>query len=495
MANLSQNDFDIEYFKAFQACFNNRKELLETINNADYYLSDIRHRHITINDLFLEKNEDLGMKCAKLLIEQVRYQYQLLNHIPYNGDLQILLDEFSVDSGLKNLLSNEVTNHVHDLNIPETQTNVHIYLRTSITLEPINCQSLVQFTDKFLQLIIKKIQIHQDDCELDPCHRCESCKTLTDEDTDVDTTPLLKDFGSVYLTMNELQNDETDTTDHQDYPQDLNKLHKYVELNLSFNEQAATLQEEYSWERFKKIVLNKYEDLKRYYEENVESFKDMELPVVILYTDTNGVVKDVNCASISEARLKANSLQDISKDSFPVVLISTTDHKFPNIVSRKRMVQKFNYDSSSKVGEEETPSLAGTLQTPPGREPFEFQMLFYLDTSADTGSVGYNYHIIKHFILTVENINGSLEPAILCNFNSAKITTEEVLIFDVDEHPNWNAIGLCVLKNYRIYLDIRNRRVEIGRHEDVTENESDETFEVVFKKDIVVNSLPFPDDL
>jgi hypothetical protein len=312
------------------------------------------------------------------------------------------------------------------------------------------------------------------------------------EDSDHDTTPLLQDIALCSIT-DEFQNDKTDSIDF--HPHDLNNPRDSVELDLTFNEQAATLQEEYSWERCKKIVLKKYKDLKRYYEENVDSFKDMEQPVVILYTDTSGDVKVVNCPSIPEARLTANSLHDISEDSFPVVLISTTDYKSPNIVSRKRMVQKNNYESSSKVGEEETPSLPGTLQTPEGRKSFEYQMLFYLDTGADTGSVGYNYHIVKHFIFTVENINGSLEPAILCNFQSAKIVSEEVQIFDVDEHPNWNAIGLSILKNYRIYLDIRNGKVEIGRHEDVVVNETDETFQVIFKKDTVDRSLSFPDDL
>ena len=216
---------------------------------------------------------------------------------------------------------------------------------------------------------------------------------------------------------------------------------------------------------------------------------------MILYSDTNNVSKVVYCTFVAEVRVQANSLQDISNDPFSVVLISVTDYEFPKIISRKRMVQKFSSDSSCKVGEEETPSLVGTLQTPPGREPFDFPLLFYIDTSADTGSVGYNYHIIKHFILTVENINGSDEPAILCNFIFDNITGEDIQVFDVDEHPKWNAIGLSVLKNYRIYLDIRNGKVKIGKHEDVIEKESEETFQVIFKQETTDKSLSFPDDL
>ena len=262
------------------------------------------------------------------------------------------------------------------------------------------------------------------------------------------------------------------------------------------NDKASpTLQEEFSWKRFKATVLEKYNDLKRYYKENFKSFKDKELPVVILYSDTNNVSKVVYCTFVVEVRVQANSLQDISNDPFSVVLISVTDYEFPKIISRKRMVQKFSSDSSCKVGEEETPSLVGTLETPPGREPFDFPLLFYIDTGADTGSVGYNYHIIKHFILTVENINGSDEPAILCNFIFDNITGEDIQVFDVDEHPNWNAIGLSVLKNYRIYLGIRNGKVKIGKHEDVIEKESEETFQVIFKQETTDKSLSFPDDL
>jgi hypothetical protein len=66
MGNLSPNNS--EYFHAFLACFNNRDDLVDTINNVDYILSEIRDRPIiTINDLFLEKNDNLGMRCAKLL--------------------------------------------------------------------------------------------------------------------------------------------------------------------------------------------------------------------------------------------------------------------------------------------------------------------------------------------------------------------------------------------------------------------------------------------
>lgn len=485
MSNQIQSDS--EYFSAFQACFKNRSDLVDTINKIDYILSESESnqgRCFTVNDLFLEKSEKLGMRCAGLLLQQVRYQYHLLHHIPHNGDFEILLDEFHVDAGcLKHILSTEVRNH--DLSMTETQTFVHITCaETRIPFKPIECQSLVKFTDKFLQLILTKLQDHQNDCKLEKCNHCTS---LSEEDIEAHSSPLLKDFG-VY------EFDETDSTDCQEYRDFENPINR-MESNVSFNEQAGpTLQEEFTWEHFRTLVLRKYNDLKKYYEDNFKSFKDEELSVVILYTDTKDVVKVVYCASIAEARIRANSLQDISNDPFSVVLISVTDYEFPKIVSRKRMVQKLRPDSPSKVGEEESPSLLGTLQTPAGRKPFQFPLLFYIDTGADTGSVGYNYHIIKHFILTVENINGSYEPAILCNFVSDNITEEDIQVFDVDGNPDWNAIGLSVLKNYRIYLDIKNGKVKIGKHEDVIEEENEKTFQVIFKQEIA-KSIPFPDDL
>ena len=141
MSNLIRNDS--EYFEAFKTCFKNK----------------LKH---VFNDLFLEKSEDLEMKCASLLLKQVRYQYHLLRQIPHHGDFQTLLDEFNMDVGcLKYILSNEVTNH--DLRMTETQMSLHITCdMTKTPFKPIKCQSLVNFTDKFLQLIIAKLQNHQE---------------------------------------------------------------------------------------------------------------------------------------------------------------------------------------------------------------------------------------------------------------------------------------------------------------------------------------------
>ena len=157
--------------------FKNRNDLVEVISSVDYILSEsYRDRHITVNDLFLEKSEDLGMKCVSLLLKQVRYQYHLLRHIPHNGDFQTLLDEyeFNMDVAcLKYILSTEVTNH--DLRMTETQMSLHITCdKTKTPFKPIKCQSLVNFTDKFLQLIITKLQNHQEDCKVDNCVRCTS---------------------------------------------------------------------------------------------------------------------------------------------------------------------------------------------------------------------------------------------------------------------------------------------------------------------------------
>lgn len=76
-----------EYVIAVSECLENREELVNTISEADYALSETLNRNFTINDLFLMETDDLGMRCAKLLVKQVRHQYRILNHIPHNGDL------------------------------------------------------------------------------------------------------------------------------------------------------------------------------------------------------------------------------------------------------------------------------------------------------------------------------------------------------------------------------------------------------------------------
>ena len=155
----------------------------------------------------------------------------------------------------------------------------------------------------------------------------------------------------------------------------------------------------------------------------------------------------------------------------------------PNTVCRKK--QKLNFSKAG--GREDTPCIHGTLHTAPGAEHCKFPMLFYMDTGADSGSVGYNYNILKNSVLTACEINDSLEPAILCKVTSNTITGENVQEFDIDENPNWNAIGLSTLKNYITYLDFKNDKLLMRKHEDVTVQETEETTQVTFKKNIVSN--------
>ncbi|CAB4027214.1 Hypothetical predicted protein, partial [Paramuricea clavata] len=178
-----------------------------------------------------------------------------------------------------------------------------------------------------------------------------------------------------------------------------------------------------------------------------------------------------------EANGAAYSLEDISKDPFPVVCIKNNDKS--TAVSLKQMKES----CSTKVGQKETPSMRGTLHNVRSEEQGGFPLSFKLDTGADSGSVGYNYQIIKNFILTVaRTINAEPEPAILCKVESDTIARGGVQVFDIDEDPDWNAIGLSTLQNYGIFLNFKSGRVVIGKHDDVTVDDSEKEVRVTFKK-------------
>ena len=207
-------------------------------------------------------------------------------------------------------------------------------------------------------------------------------------------------------------------------------------------------------------VLQKYDKLRQYYLKNRSSLKGN---VVIVYTSTAGVIKTVSCATNLEARQKAYSLHDVLKDPFPVVFI------WANKIEQ----------NSSTVCQEKTPSILGTLHS----EQREFpHFRFYIDTGADEGSVGFNPDIIKDFVFTVANINGSLEPAVLCKFTSECTESEDVHVFDVDKESGWNAIGFSHLEKCVLFLDMKNNICLLRKHKDVTRWETEEETKIIFKK-------------
>jgi uncharacterized protein YoxC len=63
-------------------CSEKLEELKNTINEIDFKLSDedTQDKPFTINDLFL-KYKDLGNKCAKFLVQQVRYLSRVCSRV------------------------------------------------------------------------------------------------------------------------------------------------------------------------------------------------------------------------------------------------------------------------------------------------------------------------------------------------------------------------------------------------------------------------------
>jgi hypothetical protein len=248
----------------------------------------------------------------------------------------------------------------------------------------------------------------------------------------------------------------------------------------SQNESDGTdvISEGYPFERFKDRVVRISKRLDKHYTDKQSELKEKCEAVVIYLTD-KGQFKELRCKSRTEAKREAFNSSDIRKSKFPVVLIKTTDKSSAFRESRKQV--KAN---SSKVGQIKSPTICGTLHTASGQKQGEFcDIEFQIDTGADTGSVGYNCKIVKDSILTVCVINGNLEPGILGKVTSDVITGDEILVLDVDEDPNWNAIGLETLRNYPIFMDIKNGKVLMGKHEDVTINTQEKTTVVKFKNE------------
>lgn len=465
-----------DFGKAYSNCFANRKLLKDKINEVDYDLSDFTRNDITVKDLF---RHEKGRQCVLYLVLQMKYQFKLYDQIYRDLDmsnsgehLHILLNEYNMQWANSKMLEE----HKESPRIEERDGTTYACL-DDVGVD-INCELLVNFVDKSLNLINEQISNHQKQCLINFCPICTSIQAF-DESTE-ELTPLLTDFGIYSLANNSFeQESEPFLSDSGYLPGEVASSDSSIEFEESHN--STSLQEDYTWERFNEIVLHLYHTLAEHYSnEDVEHID--ESPVVLLYCNCYGKIKELGFNSLNEAQKQANRLNDIAQDPFPVVLITTTNRcksSRPVVPVKKRMVQKLG----SKVGTEDSPSLAGMLKVPEGRKPFQTELLFYLDTGADSGSVGYNLHIIKHFVLTVENINGELKPAIICKVNVTSNVDEDIQVFDIDEHPNWNAIGLSVLKNYRVYMDVKNNKVELGKHENVTEKETEDSFQVIFKKD------------
>ena len=201
-----------------------------------------------------------------------------------------------------------------------------------------------------------------------------------------------------------------------------------------------------AYTRMRKTVLQKHQELLNHYTEN--SLK-LEGKVAIVYTNTKGVIKTVYCDKLHEARQKAYSLIDVQKNPYPVVFIDET-------IQRKK-----------------TPSILAELHA---RERNFPDMEFSLDTGADQGSIGFDERILKYFTFTADAINKSesYEPSVLCKFTTECTEPEDVHVFDVDEDPDWNALGLPLFEKCVVFLDMKNDTCLLRKHEEVIIEETEE---------------------
>ena len=238
----------------------------------------------------------------------------------------------------------------------------------------------------------------------------------------------------------------------------------------------------FTFDETKDDVVTQWKKLKKRYNEEL-SISRRKFDVA--YIDSNGDFKLLHNNSVSEAKLRAFNLKDISRVSFPVVLIVLDDESLECTTSRKK-----SKVSLSEVGPKDWPTICGSLHCALDDEHCGFSMNFNLDTGADSGSVGYKYDIVKNFILTVDNVNGDLEPAVLCKVSIHSVMGEEVQVFDIDEDRKWNAIGLATLKKFKVFIDIENHRVVMEQHKDVVVSETEETVEVKFHKNVVSGASP-----
>ena len=259
-------------------------------------------------------------------------------------------------------------------------------------------------------------------------------------------------------------------------------------------------QEPPPYEEFEETVFQKYSILEEKYYDEKCTYSKNDKPVVAQYY-YNKEIKREHFGSMCEVESYAASLV-IPNDPCPVIFYEDTRISTERKVAKSRCAPDGNshekkpsnekaqkQDAESRVGKEESPSLPGVFKTRTG-ENVEIKK-FHLDPGADTGSIGYDYDIIKQFNLTVTEINGSPAPAILCKAGIAKFPPEEeVHVFDVDSDRRWNAIGLSQMKKYKFLLDFKEDIpvVVIAQHEDVSisKNENGPLI-VTFKDNYVIH--------
>ena len=375
--------------------------------------------------------------------------------------------DYSVNSSSENSESDESEGHVgHVVDDESDSSESDIFPEltpVSKNKTTLDCELLS--TDRF------KTDISSQGFANDDNARDYSVNSNSDNDYSVNSSSENSESDESEGNIGRVVDDESDSSEsvvfREPSPISENKATQDLEAYKGINKSSLSQSQSVSASLYEKgytlmreTVLQKYNKLRQYYLKNRSSLKGN---VVIVYTSTTGIIKTVSCATILEARQKAYSLHGVSKDPFPVVFIRANKIK----------------QNSSTVRQEKTPSILGTLHS----EQREFpHFKFYIDTGADEGSVGFNPDIIKDFVFTVANINGSLEPAVLCKFNSECTESEDVHVFDVDKESNWNAIGFSHLEKCVMFLDMKNNICLLRKHRDVTRWETEEETKIIFKK-------------
>ena len=408
-------------------CRDIHNKIVNIINGVDYELSsNSQSKQPTIKDLFLN-DKNSGQRCAELLCKYVRCLSQLLIRKLCNegGINEPCLQYLFCKNAVKEVIEKDGTVHISFEGLDES----------------IDCQTIVRIAD-----------------------------TLS-KSTGISSTPLLEDFGSYTRTPPSESEDDTLRTgagsidDTDEFNSDI-EFNDDQELSPSYNPNneglcdTATKNNESAnkpedtcasekarkreFAELQKSVLENCKPLWKYCEENPSLCQDYKAAIAYI-TSRSSAPKLIGCDSVDEARRKAFYLEDIQREPYPFVYIKET---------------------GDAVAQFFRPSVSGILRSQSAEKNVEF----HVDTGADEGSKAFTSidELIKlNFTLTIQNVNGELQPAILCKVEMGddRICSEKVLVFDLDpDRHDWNAIGLKTLLNFILTLDIKNERVDIQRH-------------------------------
>ena len=412
-------------------CRDIHNKIMNIINGIDYELSSkSQSKQPTIKDLFLN-DKNSGQRCAELLCKYVRCLSQLLIRKLCNegGINEPCLQYLFCKNAVKEVIDKDGTVRISFEGLDDS----------------IDCQTIVRIADAL------------------------------SKSTGISSTPLLEDFGSYTRTPPSESEDDTLRTGRSKDSEDIDETGEF-DLDIEFNDdqelppshnpnneglcdtaskndksaikpedtRASKNARKHEFTELRKSVSEKCKAISKYCEENPSLCEDYKAAIAYI-TSRSSAPKIIGCDSVDEARRKAFYLEDIQREPYPFVYIK---------------------EPGDAVAQFFRPSVPGILRSQSAEKNVEF----HVDTGADEGSKAFTSidELIKlNFTLTIQNVNGELQPAILCKVEMGddRICSERVLVFDLDpDRREWNAIGLKTLLNFILTLDIKNERVDIQRH-------------------------------